>query len=185
MKNVTFYLHILLQPESSALLDALEQSACSPEIAHALVKSLLRILQLSTEKTVASFKALNAVSRVLKVGCIQAQEAKHSEIADRAFVTRYHKSDLPEIVQSRPKCMEACMELFVEFWTLVDGARSLVLHDSTCIDCLFDLFWEESLRNGVLSYILDLMKVVPLSSAPFYCFTKVKLASNKFSLIFC
>ncbi|KAL6961748.1 hypothetical protein U1Q18_047985 [Sarracenia purpurea var. burkii] len=35
------------EPECSVLLDALEQSACNPEIAGVVVKSLLRILQLS------------------------------------------------------------------------------------------------------------------------------------------
>ncbi|KAL5988451.1 hypothetical protein ACLOJK_036215 [Asimina triloba] len=63
-----------LWPECSALLDALEQSACNPEIATVLAKSLQRILQLATEQTLASFKTLDASARVLKVACIQAQE---------------------------------------------------------------------------------------------------------------
>ena len=54
----------------------------------------------------------------------------------------------------------------MEFWSIADDARSLVLHSSTCIDCLFDLFWEESLRNKVFKYIFDLMKVIPFSSMP-------------------
>ncbi|KAK9930220.1 hypothetical protein M0R45_027267 [Rubus argutus] len=65
-------------PELSALLDALEQTACNPEVSSALAKSLLRILQLSVEKTIASFKAVNAFPRVLKVACIQAQESRRS-----------------------------------------------------------------------------------------------------------
>jgi len=51
------------------------------------------------------------------------------------------------------------MELFTEFLSIADDGRSLVLHSSTCIDCLFDLFWEEGLRSRVLKHILELMKV--------------------------
>ncbi|KAJ0086389.1 hypothetical protein Patl1_08678 [Pistacia atlantica] len=103
-------------PESSALLDALEQSAYNPEIAGVLAKSLLRILQLSAEKTISSFKTLDAVPRVLKVACIQAEESRSPELASM------HGS--------------------------VHGPLYGVL---------------ESLRNNVLKYILDLMKIVPLT----------------------
>ncbi|KAI3847971.1 hypothetical protein MKX03_008866 [Papaver bracteatum] len=53
--------------ECSILLDSLEQYACIPEIARALAKSLHRILQLTVEPTIASFKNLDALSWVLKV----------------------------------------------------------------------------------------------------------------------
>ncbi|KAK6245788.1 hypothetical protein SCA6_008878 [Theobroma cacao] len=159
-------------PELSALLEALEQSACNPEIASVLAKSLLRILQLSAEKTIASFKALNAVSRVLKVACILAQESRRSGNLSPVIENNslegfrphgYQRFDSSETSQSWIKCMETCMDLFMEFFLVADDARSLVLHDSTCIDCLFELFWEEGLRNHVLRYIFDLMKIVSLS----------------------
>lgn len=162
------FLPLLSQPELSALLEALEQSACNPEIASVLAKSLLRILQLSAEKTIASFKALNAVSRVLKVACILAQESRRSGNLSPVIENNslegfrphgYQRFDSSETSQSWIKCMETCMDLFMEFFLVADDARSLVLHDSTCIDCLFELFWEEGLRNHVLRYIFDLMKV--------------------------
>lgn len=158
-------------PESSALLDALEQSACNPEIASVLAKSLLRVLQLSAEKTIASFKELSAVSRALKVACIQAQEYRRFKNKSPVFESDYEV--VPPHGQQRfgscetshnwLKCMKACMELFMEFCAVADDARHLVLHDSDCIDCLFGLFWEEGLRNDVLRCILDLMKISPLS----------------------
>ncbi|GAV66852.1 WD40 domain-containing protein/Beach domain-containing protein/Laminin_G_3 domain-containing protein [Cephalotus follicularis] len=159
-------------PELSVLLDALEQSACNPEIANALARSLLRILQLSPEKTVASFKTLNAIPKVLKVACIQAEESRRSGDSGPAI-----ESDQVEVVpphinlssnsfktaQSLHKCMETCVELFMEFFLMTDDSRNVILRNSTSIDCLFDLFWEEGLRNYVLKHILDLMKIVPFS----------------------
>ncbi|KAH7524781.1 hypothetical protein FEM48_Zijuj06G0155600 [Ziziphus jujuba var. spinosa] len=136
-------------PELSVLLDALEQSACNPEVADVLINSLVRILELSPEKTIASFKTLEAVPRVLKVACIQAEESR--------------RFDSLETAQNWLRCMETSMGLFMKFFSIADDARSLVLHSSACIDCLFDLFWEESLRNHVLKHILDLMKTVPSS----------------------
>ncbi|KAM3682516.1 hypothetical protein ACJW31_12G078200 [Castanea mollissima] len=159
-------------PESSALLDALEQCACNPEIAGVLANSLLHILQLAAEKTVASFKTLNAIPRVLKVVCIQAQESRRSgnmgpsievNYAEATQTQSHQTSDSHEIAQSWIKCMETSMELLTEFLLVADDARSLVLHSSTCIDCLFDLFWEEGLRSRVLKHILELMKIVPFS----------------------
>lgn len=160
---------MLSQPELSTLLDAVEQSACNPEIANVLVKSLVRILQLSAEKTIASFKTLNAVPRLLKVACIQAQESRRSgnispfvesNNAEEVQTLCHQKSDPHEMAQSWIKCMNTSMELFMEFLSIADDGRSLVLHSSTCIDLLFDLFWEEGLRSRVLKHILELMKVV-------------------------
>nr|KJB29367.1 hypothetical protein B456_005G097000 [Gossypium raimondii]KJB29368.1 hypothetical protein B456_005G097000 [Gossypium raimondii] len=158
-------------PELSALLEALEQSACNPETASVVAKSLLRILQLSSEKTVASFKTLNAVSRVLKVACILAHESKMSgnmgPVIDNDYLEGVLSHGHQRLYSSQTsqcwiKCMETCMELFAEFFLVADDARTLVLHDSTCIDCLFELFWEEGLRNQVFRYILDLMKIESL-----------------------
>ncbi|KAH9690313.1 BEACH domain-containing protein B [Citrus sinensis] len=139
------------------LVDALEQSACNPEIAILLAKSLRRILQLSAEKTIASFKTLDAVPRVLKVACIQAQESKRLGSLSPS-IHGYQRYDSRGTAQVWHQCVEMCMELFMEFCSIADDARSLVLRNSTCIDCLFDLFWEEGFRNNVQTYILDLMK---------------------------
>ncbi|KAM6596704.1 hypothetical protein CsatA_007228 [Cannabis sativa] len=159
-------------PELSALLDAFEQSACNPEVSNVLAKSLLRILQLSTEKTIASCKSLNAAARVLKVACLQAQESKRfqsigSSVEGNAIdVVSSYTQQMPNeqaIGQCWFKCLDISMELFTAIFSAADDARSLILHSSACIDCLFDLFWEERLRNNVLKYILELLKIVPAS----------------------
>ncbi|KAK8597059.1 hypothetical protein V6N12_065535 [Hibiscus sabdariffa] len=152
--------------------EALEHCTCNPEISSVLAKSLLRILQLSAEKTVASFKTLNAISRILKVACILAQESKlsgdNSPVIDNNYLEGVpshgcQRFDSCDTFQSWTEGIETCMELFTEFFSVADDARSLILHDSACIDCLFELFWEEGYRKQVLKYILDLMKVVSLS----------------------
>lgn len=153
----------------SALLDALEHSACNPEIASVLVRSLVRILQLSPEKTIASFKTLNAVSHVLQVACVQAQESRRCETLDPSSVNSgmevlvsvqdQQKCNSAETIQRWFSCMKMCMEFFTKFLASAEDTRSLILHSFTCIDCLFDLFWIEGLRDDVLRHILDLMKV--------------------------
>ncbi|THU62740.1 hypothetical protein C4D60_Mb01t08320 [Musa balbisiana] len=47
---------------------------------------------------------------------------------------------------------------------IAKNGRSLVLHNSSCIDSLFDLFWEENLRKRVLEQILGLLKLPPSSA---------------------
>lgn len=156
------------QPELSALLDTLEQSACNPEVAIALSKSLLRILQISSERTIASFKTLNAVPRLLKVACVQAQEHRRSgnvisseiKYVEGIQSRNNQGHDSRETSQSCLTCMEIIMELFTEFFSTGDDAKKLILLNSTSIDCLFDLFWEESLRSRVLRHTLQLIKVV-------------------------
>eukprot|EP00258_Populus_trichocarpa_P035046 XP_024451065.1 BEACH domain-containing protein B isoform X2 [Populus trichocarpa] len=155
--------------EVSVLLDALEQCACHPDIAVVLAKSLLHILQLLPEKTIASFKSLSAVSRVLKVACIQAEECRRSGNMSPSLESKIlplHGGQRPnseKMGQSWFTCMDTCMELFTKFFSIADDAGSFVLCDWTCIDCLFDLFWEEGMRNHVFESILDLMKLVPSS----------------------
>ena len=150
----------------SVLLDALEQCACHPDIAVVLAKSLLHILQLLPEKTIASFKSLSAVSRVLKVACIQAEECRRSGNMSPSLESKIlplHGGQRPnseKMGQSWFTCMDTCMELFTKFFSIADDAGSFVLCDRTCIDCLFDLFWEEGMRNHVFESILDLMKVL-------------------------
>ncbi|GJW65340.1 BEACH domain-containing protein B isoform X1 [Tanacetum coccineum] len=65
-----------MQPECSVLISSLELFACNPDVATGLAKCLLHILQLAPEKTVSSFNTLDAIPRVLKVACVQAQESK-------------------------------------------------------------------------------------------------------------
>ncbi|KAJ6939644.1 BEACH domain-containing protein lvsC isoform X3 [Populus alba x Populus x berolinensis] len=156
-------------PEVSVLLDALEQCACHPDIAVVLAKSLLHILQLLPEKTIASFKSLSAVSRVLKVACIQAEECRRSGNMSPSLESKIlplHGGQRPnseKMGQSWYACMDTCMGLFTKFFSIADDAGSLVLGDWICIDYLFDLFWEEGMRNQVFESILDLMKLVPSS----------------------
>ena len=75
-------------------------------------------------------------------------------------------SDSPKTVPSWHKSVETCLELFAEYF-VTDDAKIYILHSSACIDCLFDLFWEEDLRNRMLKYILDLMKVHCLAHKKF------------------
>ncbi|KAL3340220.1 hypothetical protein AABB24_028710 [Solanum stoloniferum] len=156
-------------PECSILLEALEQSACNPGVANLLAKGLLQIMRSSSEKTLSSFKTLDAVPRVLKVAWIQAQESKRHGIASP------HTEDDPvpslnqdmvnsfEMIHSWQNSMETFIELFNEFFSLTNDAKNSTLHTATCVDHLFDLFWEEKLRNRMLPLILDLMKIVPSS----------------------
>ncbi|XP_006338039.1 BEACH domain-containing protein B isoform X2 [Solanum tuberosum] len=156
-------------PECSILLEALEQSACNPGVANLLAKGLLQIMRSSSEKTLSSFKTLDAVPRVLKVACIQAQESKRHGIA-----SPYTEDDLVpslnqdmvnsfEMIHSWQNSMETFIELFTEFFSLTNDAKNSTLHSATCVDHLFELFWEEKLRNRMLPLILDLMKIVPSS----------------------
>lgn len=157
-------------PECSVLLDALEQSACHPEIAGVLAKSLLRILQLSSEKTFSSLKTLDAIPRVLKVACVLAQEAKRpgnsipsAESNIDVVPEGFDGPQSPETAQNWCKSIDTLVELFVEYLSVTDDAKSSVLHSYTCVDCLFQLFWDNGLRNQMLVHILDLMKIAPVS----------------------
>lgn len=148
---------LMVQPECSILLEALEQSACNPGVANLLAKGLLQIMRSSSEKTLSSFKTLDAVPRVLKVACIQAQESKghgiHIENDPEDMVNYF------EMIHSWQNSMETFIELFTEFFSLTNDAKNSTLHSASCVDCLFDLFWEEKLRDRMLPLILDLMKV--------------------------
>ncbi|XP_073132382.1 BEACH domain-containing protein B isoform X2 [Henckelia pumila] len=159
-------------PECAVLLDALEQSACNPELAAVLAKSLLHILQLSAEKTVSSFKALDAIPRILQIACIQAQDSKRPCSASPYVETTnmvmtsgqsHEISYFLESTQNWPNSMKMLMDVFAEYFSASDDAKISILHSYTCINCMFDLFWEEGLRNHMLKYVLDLMKIVAVS----------------------
>ncbi|KAH6788519.1 binding protein [Perilla frutescens var. frutescens] len=151
-------------PECTVLVDALEQSVCNPELATALAKSLLHILQLSGEKTVSSFKRLAAIPRMLKVACILVQESKRPGTTVSFAETTISGMSSPQSqgIYWR-KCIKKFMELFAEYFSASEDAKLSILCSSLCISCMFDLFWEEDLRHLMLSYVLDLMKVVPSS----------------------
>lgn len=158
-------------PECSALLDALEQFACIPEVASMLSRSLLQILQLSPEKTLASFKELNAMCRVLKVACIQAKKSRRPDDASPIVTIGNVKGVSSEkfyslnmsTLDSQNRSMAASVELFKGYFSAAEDAKSLVLSNIECVDCVFDLFWEKNMRNLMLGYILDLMKASPAS----------------------
>ncbi|KZV43357.1 BEACH domain-containing protein lvsC-like, partial [Dorcoceras hygrometricum] len=151
-------------PECAVLLDALEQSAYNLELADVLAKSLLHILQLSTEKTVSSFKALDAIPRILQIACIQAQDSKRPGSASPYVETTNTSGQSHEMsysfksTQQYPNSMKMLMDIFAEYFSISDDAKNSILQSYTCINCMFDLFWEEGLRNHMFKYVLDLMK---------------------------
>ncbi|PKA52227.1 hypothetical protein AXF42_Ash010123 [Apostasia shenzhenica] len=156
-------------PECSALLHALEQSAYNSELAMIFIRSLQRILQLTPEQSLVSFKSLDVMTRVLKVACVQAQEVRRFNNSLRVGLDVTEGSEkTPHLVNSLGNsnswvnCMRSSMELFNEYLSVAEHVRSLVLHDPSCIDCLFDLFWEESLMKHVLGHVLELLKLPPL-----------------------
>ncbi|XP_047961281.1 BEACH domain-containing protein B isoform X2 [Salvia hispanica] len=159
-------------PECTVLVDALEQSVCNPELATALANSLLHILKLSSEKTVSSFKRLAAIPRELKVACVLVQESKRpiTPVAFAETTTRGVASPQsqglpysPVLTEGWGKCIKKFLELFAEYFSASDEAKQSILCSSLCISCIFDLFWEEDLRDLMLTYVFDLMKVVPSS----------------------
>lgn len=164
------YIHFAYfwQDECSVLLEALEQSVFNPEIVCVLAKSLLHVLQLSPEKSISSFKTLNALPLVLKVASILAQETRRPDNMTPSSETVSGEGSPPQsldmsnsifCVQKLQKSVEMTMEIFAQFFSSTDDEKSCILCNSSCIDCLFDLFWEEALRTRILSYILELMKV--------------------------
>lgn len=149
-------------------MDALEQSALNPELAAVLAKSLLDILRLSAEKTVSSFKKIAAIPRILKVACILVQESKKPgtisvfpETTSSGMTSSQSQgmSYSPEMTQCYEKCMKTFTELFAEYYSVSDDAKLSILCSSLCVTCMFDLFWEENLRDLMLGYVLELMEV--------------------------
>nr|CAD1832089.1 unnamed protein product [Ananas comosus var. bracteatus] len=160
-------------PECSVLLVILEQSACNCEVASILLKSMHRILQLSTEQTVASLKSLDGIARVLKVACVQVQEVRklshlspHSEyeFSEGSDLKQLQMASSTERANSWLICIESSFELFKEYLVMAENGKCLVLHNASCIDSLFELFWEESLRKHVLEQILGLFRLPPSSA---------------------
>ena len=137
---------------------ALEQSVCNPQISIILLRSLLRILQLAFEQTILSFNALDAVCRILKVACIEAEE--HGKLLRLSAEDELENKSAAAVTERLlMNCMEASLELFSEYLLSADDGKSLVIQNAPCIECLFNLFWVENLRNYVLVHILSLLKV--------------------------
>ncbi|KAL5212760.1 hypothetical protein ABZP36_023607 [Zizania latifolia] len=157
-------------PECSALLDMLEHSTYDPGLTGTILKSFHVILQLATEQTISSFNSLDVLTIVLKVACLQAQHLrKLSHPRDSLSGNDFQLEDVPmscsdERVKSTFASVELAFNLFKEYVTIFEFGRILVLHNDNCIDRLFDLFQEETLRKNVLEQVLALFRLA--SSSP-------------------
>ncbi|KAL6629117.1 hypothetical protein ACP70R_028882 [Stipagrostis hirtigluma subsp. patula] len=157
-------------PECSALLGALEHCTYDPGLAGAIIKSFHVILQLATEQTVASFKSIDALTRVLTVACVQSQELRrlsHLRDGDDANENGPQSKTI-QTISPRTKntltCVELAFNLFKEYVAISDLEKTAVLHNANCIECLFDLFQEENLRKHVLGQVLALFRLPPSSA---------------------
>ncbi|XP_073008552.1 BEACH domain-containing protein B isoform X1 [Typha latifolia] len=160
-------------PECSVLLNMLEQSLRNPEVTSILLKSLHCILQLATEQSLASFKSLDAIARVLKVTCIQAQELRklsyfdphpEDDLSEEGSQMKNVQMTSSVAAKKWLICMESSFGLLKEYILMAENGKSLILHNVSCIECLFDLFWEENLQKHVLEQILELFKLPPSSA---------------------
>ncbi|CAL5040017.1 unnamed protein product [Urochloa decumbens] len=155
-------------PECSSLLDALEHCIYDPSTVSTLLKCFRVILQLATEQTLASFESLDVITRVLKVACHEAQELQNFSnfVCSNVMVTEdgSHLKSIEDRTENTLICTELALSLFREYVTISTNGRILVLHNASCIECLFDLFQEQNLRKRVLEQILALFRL-PSSSA--------------------
>lgn len=128
-----------------------------------LLKSFRVILQLATEHTLASFESLDVITRVLKAACRQAQELRNFSNFLCSNVSISQDSSQFKNIEGRTEdtliCTELALSLFMEYVTISIDGRILVLHNADCIDCLFDLFHEQNIREHVLEQVLALFRV--------------------------
>lgn len=105
---------------------------------------------------------------MLKVASILAQESRRPESTSFCTETSSGQVDPSQNCgTSNPhftawglhRSVKMSMELFAQYFSITDDAKSHILRSSACIDSLFDLFWEEGLRKYILDYVLELMKV--------------------------
>lgn len=147
------------------MLGLLERCTNGPGLVGTILKSFHVILQLATEQTLASFKSLDVLTRVLKVACLQAQELrKVSDPRDDLSGNGSQSKNVQmtfsdERIKNTLTCVELAFNLFKEYVTISDLGRIQVLHNANCIECLFDLFQEESLWKHVLEQVLALFRV--------------------------
>lgn len=157
-------------PECSALLNALEQCTYGPGLVATILKSFHVILQNATEQTLASFKSLDVLTRVLKVACLQAQElgkVSHSrdDLSENGSEPKnVQMASSDERIENTLTCVELAFNLFKGYVTISDLERTLVLHNANCIGFLFDLFKEKTLRKHVLEQIVALYRLPPSSA---------------------
>ncbi|XP_062179129.1 BEACH domain-containing protein B-like [Phragmites australis] len=167
-------------PECSALLDALEHCISDPLVVSVVLKSFRVILQLAPEQTLASFKSLDIITRVLKAACRQAQELQNfSNLVCFDVIVSGDGSQFKNIegrTENALICVELAFSLFKEYVTILKAGRILVLHNADCIECLFDLFQEENLRKNVLEQVLALFRLP--SSSPQDHAAKLQLCSK-------
>ncbi|KAL7081879.1 hypothetical protein ACP275_14G239800 [Erythranthe tilingii] len=153
--------------ECGVLWSALERSVCTLKLTIVLAKGMFRIFRLLDEKTVASFKTLAAIPRMLKVQesnrfCSTSALAE-STSCETAFRDVHEISLSLEMTWSGAKCMKTLMELFAKYFSLSDDAKLSISCTSMYITFMFDLFWEEGLRSVMLKYVLEFKKIIPLS----------------------
>jgi hypothetical protein len=128
-----------------------------------LLKSFRVVLQLATEQTLVSFKSLDIITRVLKAACHQAQELQKfgnypcSDAIVNGDCTQIKNID--GITENSLICRQLALSLFKDYVTISRDGRSLILQNADCVECLFDLFQEESLRKHVLEQVLALFRV--------------------------
>ncbi|TVU00170.1 hypothetical protein EJB05_54428 [Eragrostis curvula] len=156
-------------PECSALVAALDHCIYDPGLAGAIIKSFHVILQLAPEQTLASFKSIDVLTRVLKVACIQADELRklsnpQDDLNENGSQSKNFQTPSDERVRNSRTCVELAFNLFKEYVTISDLGRIAILHNASCIECLFDLFQEENLRKHILEQVLALFRLPPSSA---------------------
>jgi len=114
------------------LVGALEHCTYDPGLAGAIVKSFHVILQLATEQTLASFKSIDVLTRVLKVACLQAQELrKLSHLQDDLNEDGSRSRNVPttsdEKIKNARTFVELAFNLFKDYATISEIGRVAIL----------------------------------------------------------
>ncbi|XP_047071626.1 BEACH domain-containing protein B-like [Lolium rigidum] len=160
-------------PECSALLDALEHCVSDAVVVSILLKCCRVILQLATEQTLASFKSLDGITRVLKVACLQAQGLQNSRSLPRPDIVidkdGFREKNIEMTLREDRTghtltCLKLSLSLLKDYVTISSDGRILVLHNADCIECLFNLFQEENLRKELVEQVLALFRLPPSSA---------------------
>jgi hypothetical protein len=155
------------------LVGALDHCIYDPGLAVAIIKSFHVILQLATEQTLASFKSIDVLTKVLKVACVQSNELRklsppQDDMKEIDSQSKNGQTSLDKRIKNSLACVELAFNLFKEYVTISDIGRVAVLHNASCIECLFDLFQEESLRKHILEQVLALFRVSHIYPLFFY-----------------
>lgn len=156
------------------MVGALDHCTYDPGLAGAIIKSFHVILQLATEQTLASFKSIDVLTKVLRVACVQADELRklsspQDDLNGNDSQSKNIQTPSNERIKNCLACVELAFNLFKEYVTISDLGRIAVLHNDSCIECLFDLFQEENLRKHILEQVLALFRVSHIYPLFFYC----------------